>query len=556
MKLRFIYLAICAFMITQCAKQTAPTGGPQDQTPPKLKSSLPKHKQTNFKGTEVELVFDEPIQLNNPREQIIITPSVGKDFETTFNKTRVMLKFKRPLQENTTYTINLREAVQDLTEKNPANEKIAFSTGSYIDSLRITGRVQDALTETNPKSYTVALAEASDTFNIFKHPAGWLTQTNKKGVFALENLKPGRYILYAFDDKSKNMIVDSKSEGYGFVAQPIDLEINIDSLKIRTFKADVNPLRLITSRPTFAYYNLRFSKSLTDFSIKPTDTTITVYASLEKDLSTVKLYNTFTQPDSTQIRVYATDSMNYTVDTLVYMKFNKKESTKDKFTAAIDGSNVHESNGIFTAQALFSKPILHLNTDSLYISLDSVTRLSLEITDYTWNATRTQLSIFKKVDPNMLFPKDTTSNAPKSKAKSTPGKQQTTLTARPGAFISAENDSSAALSAPIKFVTLESTAIIEAEVKTIEHFVLQLMNRTGNIVSEVKDQKKHAFENLPPDTYLLRIVVDKNNNGKWDPGNYKEKTEPEQIIYYRNPKGIKEISLKPNWTLGPLLITY
>lgn len=181
-----------SFLALQCAKQTAPTGGPKDETPPKLRESFPKHGQINFKGDRIELSFDEPIQLNNPREQIIITPSVGKDFDVTFNKNRVTIQLKRRLQENTTYTINFREAVQDLTEKNPANAKIAFSTGDYLDSLQISGKVIDALTEVAPKSYTVALAEYSDTFNIFKHPGAWITQTDKTGKFSLENLKPGK----------------------------------------------------------------------------------------------------------------------------------------------------------------------------------------------------------------------------------------------------------------------------------------------------------------------------------------------------------------------------
>lgn len=558
-----------SLVMLQCAKQTAPTGGPKDETPPKLRASFPKHKQVNFQGDRIELSFDEPIQLNNPREQIIITPSVGKDFEVTFNKNRVTIQLKQRLQANTTYTVNLREAVQDLTEKNPANEKIAFSTGTYLDSLKITGKIIDAISEIPPKSYTVALAEQSDTFNIFKHPASWITQTDKKGKFALENLKPGKYILYAFNDKSKNMLVDSKSETYGFISTPLDLTKNLDSLVIRTFKADLTPLKLMTARQTFAYYNLRFSKSLQDFSLSAVDSLTQVYSILETDVTTLKIFNTFPSLDSIRVKVHAVDSMNFTVDTLLYVKFPKKDATKDKFTAGITYANANENNSILSAQLTFAKPIATFNPDSIYIEIDSLTQLPFATTDFSWNENKTRITISKKIDLTRLFPKDTATMKPPG-IKENAGKEQTgkptkaisaspaitQLMARPKTFISVEGDSSGILNTPIKYITLESTAIVEAEVKTNSNFILQLVTKTGKLVYEVRNQKKFTFENLPPETYQLRLIADLNNNGKWDPGNFSTKTEPEPIIYYRNPKGIKDISLKANWTLGPLLITY
>ncbi|HET9052999.1 MAG TPA: Ig-like domain-containing domain, partial [Cyclobacteriaceae bacterium] len=348
----------------QCAKQTSPTGGPTDETPPTLVMSTPRHEQTNVKNTTIELEFDEAIQLNNPREQIIITPRVDKKFETTFNKRKVTLNLNSELQENTTYNINFREAIQDLTEKNPATVKLAFSTGSYIDSLSVNGTVQDALTEKRLAGYTVALAEASDTFNIFKHPASWVTVTDKKGFFSIENLKPGNYTLYAFDDKSKNLMVDSKSESYGFMGNEISLAENVDSVRLRTFKLDINNLKLLTARTTFAYYNLRFSKSLVDYHIAAVDSSIDVQASLEPDLTTVKLYNTVPALDSVQIRVTATDSLGSAIDTLLYMKFPKKEATRDKFTAKPEKITVNESNEILTGSILFNKPVVVFNRDS------------------------------------------------------------------------------------------------------------------------------------------------------------------------------------------------
>lgn len=556
MKFRLIYFVVLSALTFQCAKQTSPSGGPTDETPPELLASLPRHEQTNVKSSKLELYFNEAIQLNNPREQIIITPTVGKKFETTFNKRKVTLDLNTELQENTTYSINFREAIQDLTEKNSAVVKIAFSTGSYIDSLSINGKVIDALTEKTLANYTVALAEASDTFNIFKHQASWITATNKKGFFSIENLKPGSYVLYAFNDKSKNLIVDSKSEQYAFLGKQLTLTKNIDSLQLRAFKLDVNNLKLITARTTFAYFNLRFSKSLVTYQITSVDSTFNVSSSLEPDLTTIKLYNTIPNLDSLQIRVTATDSLNTSIDTLLYMKFPKKESTRDKFTVTLVKASVTESNSSLDAEISFTKPVTTFNLDSTFIEIDSVNKLHLLPQDYRWGNNQTLLTIVKKVDLSLLFPPDSSSTDTQKSKSSRNLKKGIALVMRKGATLSVENDTAKAISAPITFVSRESTATIEVKVETTENFLIQILNKAGKIIDERLNQKNPVFENLTPDTYLLRLAIDSNKNGKWDAGNFETKTEPEPILYYRNSKGIKGTPLKANWIVGPLLITY
>ncbi len=60
-----------------------------------------------------------------------------------------------------------------------------------------------------------------DTFNIFKHKPVYITQSDDKGKYSIENLKPGDYYIYAIDDKNRNLIADSKSEMYGFLPEKI-----------------------------------------------------------------------------------------------------------------------------------------------------------------------------------------------------------------------------------------------------------------------------------------------------------------------------------------------
>jgi hypothetical protein len=42
----------------------------------------------------------------------------------------------------------------------------------------------------------------------------------------------------------------------------------------------------------------------------------------------------------------------------------------------------------------------------------------------------------------------------------------------------------------------------------------------------------YSFIQIPPGDYQLRIIIDKNNNGRWDTGIFKEGKQAERIIYY------------------------
>lgn len=552
MKYKWFLILLASGLFTQhCAKQTAPTGGSKDVIAPQLEESNPKKGGTNFKGDEIELTFDELIQLNNPREQLIITPSIGKKFELTSRKNKATLKLNATLQENTTYNINFREAIQDLTEKNPAKIKLAFSTGSYIDSLSITGTVTDILTKQAVKNYTVALVPAIDTFNIFKHPGSWIALTDDRGKFSLENLKPGNYFLYAFDDRSKNLIVDSKTEKYGFKSENINLSRNVDSLRLSTFKLDVGNLKLLSARPTFAYFNIRTSKSLVQYTIAPTSGNEKILSNLESDLTTIKVYNTIPGLDSLQARLEASDSLGNKIDTLLYVKFPKKESTKDKFSVNIESADLNEQKAQLTASISFSKPVINYNADSLYVKVDSVNRITFSKSDFTWNEQLTKLTIHKKTEPK---PKQPATSTPKKGSSSK--KISNLLTIAKTFALSVERDTNATATKPLKIILPEEHATVSTKIQTQENFILQWLDKSHKVLEESRNVKNHTFENITPGTYYMRLIIDLNKNGKWDAGNYLNKTQPEPIVYYSNPKGGKDIYLKANWQLGPLLISY
>jgi len=559
MRIKFIITLIAlSILLQRCAKQSSPTGGPQDEIPPTLISSNPVNEQTDFKKSILELTFDEYIQLNNPREQLIITPTIGKKFEVTSKKNKVTVDLKATLQENTTYNINFREAIADLTEKNPVVIKLAFSTGSYIDSLSITGTVKEILTDKEGVNYTVALCEASDTFNLYKHQPSWITLTDKEGKFSLENLKPGKYFLYAFDDKNRNLIADSKSERYGFISEYISLDSTMESVTIPVYKLDASPLKLITTRPTFSYFLIRLSKALTTYELTVPDESEKLYSKLEPDNASIKVYNTIHTQDSLQIKLFAQDSLNNKIDTLIYLKFNKKEFTKDKFDSKIESKNYFENKSLLSSTVTFSKPVQFFNKDSIYIQLDSATLVTFSDQDIQWNNSKTKLELSKKIEVKKPSKTSQTGGPIKQRGKESdkesekPAIVYNQITFPKGTFISVELDTAARMAEAIKTTTAEQSAVILAKVESKENF-----DKNFTLVDEIKNVNTHSFENLPPGSYLLRLIIDLNKNGKWDAtSGQSERKDPEPVIFYRTPKMVKDIYLKANFEVGPLLITY
>jgi hypothetical protein len=138
-------LLLFSLILTQCAQINPLQGGPRDTFAPQIDTiqSYPKNGTTNFQDNFIELKFKEFISLNNPSENIIITPQQKIAPEVEVKNKKLKLTFQEPLEPNTTYTINFNRAVSDITEKNDSIFQVVFSTGAFIDSNQLAGELHD-----------------------------------------------------------------------------------------------------------------------------------------------------------------------------------------------------------------------------------------------------------------------------------------------------------------------------------------------------------------------------------------------------------------------------
>ena len=150
-KLRFSIISL--LILLGCANRGTPTGGEIDTEPPVILKSSPENFTTNFSAEEIEIIFNEYIRLNNTQKELIISPPIEPQPLImpmgSASKVLTISEFDS-LQKNTTYSFHFGESIEDNNERNPLiNFRYVFSTGEYIDSLKIKGSVKDAFERAN-----------------------------------------------------------------------------------------------------------------------------------------------------------------------------------------------------------------------------------------------------------------------------------------------------------------------------------------------------------------------------------------------------------------------
>ena len=219
-------LAFTAFWSTVpvgCATIIPPEGGPKDTIPPMLLKAEPGDSTTNFQGRTIRFTFNEYIDVKNP-ENIIYTPEFapGRKPRIEWINREITLKLQDSLLPNTTYVFNFGNSIVDMNESNPIRDfTYAFSTGSYLDSLEISGRVVQAESGGIDSNMIVMLFRNQDDSAVIKSNPQYVTRLGSDGSFRFRYLPSDTFAIYALGTQPSTRQYRDSTQLFAFSDVPV-----------------------------------------------------------------------------------------------------------------------------------------------------------------------------------------------------------------------------------------------------------------------------------------------------------------------------------------------
>ena len=516
--LRLLFL-FSLLITASCAKRGNITGGDKDTIAPVLTASFPKNLSTNFTAKEIVLNFDEYVKMKNINKQLIVSPPLKYPPEILpMNASKkITIKIKDTLQPNTTYSLNFGQSIEDNNEGNPYSQfKYVFSTGSYIDSLKLNVKVKDALEKKTDNFVSVMLYEINEKYTdstIYKETPNYITNTlDSLQVVTLDNIKAGKYLLIALKDNGNNKY-NPKSDKIGFQKQYITIP-NDTIFEVELFK-EILPFKAI--KPTQASGN----RILVGYEGKPKAVKVSVK---NGETEIPSIVTQFPKKDSLQVwyKPMKVDSLlvsvekdNFKKEFWTKIKDQKKDSLKisPAFSGSISLRERYALNSSIPLVKFDKSKISIINKDSVAVDFTTA-----------YDEFEQKMFLDFKLEPQEKY----------------------VIKALPGAMTDFFDNVNDTLSYKLSTRNVSDYANMKITLKNAKKFpiIIQLTDKDGKIKASAITENSPIVEffALEPNTYTIRAIYDDNKNGVWDTGNFLQKLQPEEVIYLP-----EEIKLNPNW---------
>ena len=254
-----------------CANTTTPpTGGPKDTIPPVLVKTDPLPGAVNVPthNTQLKFTFNEYVVVKEPNN-IFLSPPLEKKPKHKISGKSIIVSFESDLDSNTTYTLDITGAVADNNEGNwYEGFTLVFSTGSQIDSMCMTGVVQDCNTLMPIKGATVLLYRDHADSAVFLQRPNAAAKTDDWGFFSIRNIKDTIYRVYAIKDANNNNIYEPDQESIGFLDEPFRPTTVFTDSTYEFKKFNMKDTALCLARKTDVELNVFREKPSRQFIVK------------------------------------------------------------------------------------------------------------------------------------------------------------------------------------------------------------------------------------------------------------------------------------------------
>lgn len=578
--LYYIFIIIAAAVMYSCANIGNPSGGPIDKTPPIFMRSNPTPNAVNVKDRKIEIFFDEIVTLKDPSTKIIVSPAQTEMPRMSALGRKVTVELVDSLLPNTTYTIDFSNSIQDNNEGNAIdNFAFAFSTGSVIDSMRVSGYVLDSRTLEPMQSVVVGLQSNLADSAFHKEKLQRVALTNDRGQFTIRNVSPGSYHIFALKDLDRDYKFGNPTEDIAFLdsiivpsigsreaADTVYNDLNeIDTIMRATrpayFPNDIllsmfnedrksqylaNNLRVDSTRISLTF--AAASDTLPSLSIVGRNDVPDQWYTLERSQTNDTLTYWIRPPHlvsadtlivaTTYLRTDTASNLSWGTDTLKFT-FQRQKAKKKKKN--------EETDSLEQIRFMELHPLAN-GTQEVYAPLLLQTGTPIE------RYSREAFHLQRKLQNDTIFyPAEIKSIALRD---STLSRRDLMLKVdwEPGAAYKLAVDSLAMtdiyglqtkpLKVDFNVRKMEEYGNIVFNIPAVrDSAIVELLDGTEKIVLRAP-VKSHRAEllNLLPGKYYARLFIDRNGNGKYDTGNYDMHLQPEETVYYPGA-----INLKKNW---------
>ena len=487
---KFLIVFMLSGIFLNCARRGTPTGGPKDSIPPILTKAIPDIESINFKETKIKIYFDEYIKLKDVKKKLVISPPQKYDPIITPLGTAskfITIKIVDTLDQNTTYAFNFGNSIVDNNEENELkNFKYVFSTGSYIDSLKVSGEVTDPAVKEGANNIDVMLYEYDSTFTdsiIFKEKPRYIANTLDSTLYELSNLREGKYLLIALKDGNFNKIYDPETDKIGFVKDTITIPTD-DTYNFSIFKEIplfevVRPKEANKGHIIFGFLGNAKGVNIELLSDTPSDFKSVI--NFEKDKDTLNYWYTPFEVDSLNFLVSKDDySENFTVKT--------RSSEIDSLITIKSTTSVLHLTDTFSIET--NIPIVRI--DKSLIKIIDKDTLSVDFnTILSESKTKLYIDFDKKYDQKYAFEM-----------------LPSTITD----ILGISNDT---IALDLITNTPEDYGAISINIVSSKKssFIVELVNDQGIAfrTAKVDEPKIVGFDLVPPGKYFIRVTLDENN---------------------------------------------
>lgn len=526
---RFFFLIFISLILASCARVGSPVGGAKDSIPPQVTGSNIDSPRINVPRNirELRIDFDEYITLKDINKQLIISPpirKITKILPSGMGNKYLLIKWSDTLEENTTYNFNFGNAIVDNNEGNSLGYyNFAFSTGSKIDSLYISGELKSLFNEKDKKaeerSLVVGLYQVKDSMDYRQKPY-YITKADADGYFELNYLSPGNYRILAFEDSNSNSVYDIGKEKVGFQKDQITLDKSISGLNLSLYPSK-KALKYLEMKEIPGGILMTFEGNPDEVKIIPLNEKLKDYkvTHLPKSDSATIWFDAKAQ----NIGITSNENLKFSYDNGVKkdsVSLFYRHNAKNEMSVSNNRGNslAPQQDFVVTSNYFVDK----IQPEKWSLVSDSINQdFTAEISEKNPFEVRIKSTFKEGKKYALTIPKETVSSFYEKNAVS-----------KRFDFESDKVENYGDLT-----LTLENIPA--------QKFWIQIISESGIVAySKYGNEKQVNFKSLKPGQYELRILVDENENNMWDSADFAKNIFAEPVYVFD-----KKIEVRPLWEI-------